>query len=1065
MPRLVLPPVPGHLDGAPVAGWSEPVEIDTYEPAEPVPYPVFAGSRVYQGSSGRVYPLPFVERIAETATRRTWQAVHLQNRFLRVMVLPELGGRLHLVTDRTNGYDLFLRQDVIKPALVGLAGPWVAGGVELNWPQHHRPATAMPVDVEIEHEVGGAVTVWCSDHDPVHRMKGMHGVRLFPDRSLVELRVRLYNRTEDVQTFLWWANAAARVHDGYQSFFPRDVAHVVDHAGRAVSTFPRATGPYYGVDYPSRVSEQDPSADRLDWWRTLPVPTSYMCVGSRGDFLGGYDHVADAGFVHWADHHIAPGKKMWTWGNAEFGRAWERNLSEDGAAYVELMAGVFTDNQPDFSFLAPGETRVFSQWWYPLAGTGPVHEATLEAAVRVDPEPGAVRVAVAVTSVLAGVRVRVLDAAGDELAAWVQDLAPGEPLAAATDVVGEVERVLVEHEGRVLVQWSPPPAPGDAPPAASEPPTPAAVPSVEQLVLTGRHLEQYRHATRSPQPYWQEALRRDPGESGALLALSAAAHRAGDAQAAVRHARAALARQTERNRNPRSGEASYRLGLALRLAGAPGSEDAFWKATWDAAWRAPARYALALQAAAARPAQALEHVEQCLVGSADDLRALDLRVVLLRRLGRTAEAERALAAVRRLDPLDQLARDLAGLPLTCDAGTRLDVALDHASFGSTADALRVLEQAEEGAGGLLPLLRYHRAQLLPPDEAAALRAGVRELPLGGCFPSRLEDLLALQAADPDDPAAATLLATWLFDRGRGPEALALWRRAAMDTAAGPLVWRNLALAVLEVEHDAAQALAAMRRARELAPDDARLLWEHDQVSVRAGEGSQARLVVLDGRPELVAQRDDLTVDMAGLLYDTGQPDRALALLTGRRFQPWEGGEGRVLAAWDRGQLLLARAALAAGAADAALAAVRAALDPPASLGEARHPLATTAALHLALGDALTAAGDPAGADRAWREATRSTGDFREMAVVGVGEQTVDVGRAWQRLGEPARAAELAGMLRTRADELRAGPAEVDYFATSLPGSMLLPDDPAAGRDRAVASLLAQAAALTAELAG
>ncbi len=56
-----------------------------------------------------------------------------------------------------------------------LTGPWISGGVEFNWPQHHRPATFLPTDVSIEREADGSVTVWCSDHDPFARMKGMHG--------------------------------------------------------------------------------------------------------------------------------------------------------------------------------------------------------------------------------------------------------------------------------------------------------------------------------------------------------------------------------------------------------------------------------------------------------------------------------------------------------------------------------------------------------------------------------------------------------------------------------------------------------------------------------------------------------------------------------------------------------------------------------------------------------------------------------------------------------------------------------------------------------------------------
>ncbi|MBE7499785.1 MAG: DUF5107 domain-containing protein [Verrucomicrobiales bacterium] len=241
--------------------WTEPLVLPTYEPASPDRNPMFLERRVYQGSSGRVYPLPFIDRIAEQSTPRQWQAIWLENEYLRVLVLPELGGRVHALEDRTNGYDLIYRQPVIKPALVGLAGPWVSGGIEFNWPQHHRPATFLPVDTAIERHPDGRVTVWCSDHDPMARMKGMHGICLHPGRAWLELKVRAYNRTAFTQTFLWWANVATRVHEAYQSFFPPDVQYVADHARRSMSAFPLARGAYYGVDYEKRARRGVPAAE------------------------------------------------------------------------------------------------------------------------------------------------------------------------------------------------------------------------------------------------------------------------------------------------------------------------------------------------------------------------------------------------------------------------------------------------------------------------------------------------------------------------------------------------------------------------------------------------------------------------------------------------------------------------------------------------------------------------------------------------------------------------------------------------------------------------------------
>ena len=242
-------------------------------------------------------------------------------------------------------------------------------------------------------------------------MKGMHGVCLHPGQGCVELKVRAYNRTPFVQTFLWWANVATRVHEAYQSFFPPDVYYVADHARRSMSEYPLAKGFYYGVNYGERGREGVPAErsaaqfvpaalrrpsrnarspdyapNDLSFYANIPMPCSYMCMGSQEDFFGGYDHAAQAGIVHVANHHIAPGKKQWTWGNHEFGYAWDRNLTEKDARgeygpYIEIMAGVYTDNQPDFCFLQPGETKTWSQYWYPIQKIGPAQHANLEAAV------------------------------------------------------------------------------------------------------------------------------------------------------------------------------------------------------------------------------------------------------------------------------------------------------------------------------------------------------------------------------------------------------------------------------------------------------------------------------------------------------------------------------------------------------------------------------------------------------------------------------------------------------------------------------------------------------------
>src|SRR6202045_2822769 len=169
-----------------VRAWEETVTIQTYPAPAPDRNPMFLDKRVYQGSSGKVYPNPFTDHISDTKFDKPYRAIFLENEFIRIMILPEIGGRIHIGEDKTNNYDFFYRQNVIKPALVGLLGPWISGGVEFNWPQHHRPSTYMPVQHVIEHSDDGSITVWLSEHEPMQRMKGMAGICLVPGKSYVE---------------------------------------------------------------------------------------------------------------------------------------------------------------------------------------------------------------------------------------------------------------------------------------------------------------------------------------------------------------------------------------------------------------------------------------------------------------------------------------------------------------------------------------------------------------------------------------------------------------------------------------------------------------------------------------------------------------------------------------------------------------------------------------------------------------------------------------------------------------------------------------------------------------
>jgi tetratricopeptide (TPR) repeat protein len=1065
LPKLELPPAPAAEQG-PVKAWRTPVSMLTYMPAAPDPNPLFLEKRVYQGSSGRVYPLPVIDYIERTPHPHVWDAVHIENEFLRLMILPAIGGRVHVGVDKRTSYDFFYRQNVIKPALVGLAGPWISGGVEFNWPQHHRPATFMPVETAIERNPDGSVTVWCSDHDPMARMKGMHGVCLHPGKAYVEVKVRLYNRTPQTQTFLWWANAATHVHEQYQSFFPKDVRYAADHAKRAVTEYPLSQSHYYGIDYGERARTGVPpedmpgrfvpdgsySANDLGWYANIPVPTSYMIVGSRGDFFGGYDHRRRAGTVAYADHHIAPGKKQWTWGNHDFGYAWDRSLTDNDGPYVELMSGAYTDNQPDFSFIAPGETKTFSQYWYPIGDIGVPDLANLHAALRVENSDEFVTIHLQVTENLPEARLTV-HVGESEVGRWTGNLITADPLHLqfpTGGAAGSLEITLTQGDWRVLRYAPDEIVPVPSPTVATEPPLPEEVASNDELFLNGLHIEQYRHPTRSPEVYWLEAIKRDPGDSRCNLALGRWHLNRGEFARAEKHLLASIARLTVRNPNPPDGEPHYTLGLALSYLQRPNEAyAAFYKSTWNAAWRAPAYHRLAeIDCTRADWITALDHLNRSLRSETDNLNARNLRTLVLRRLGRDAEAAAFLEETRALDQLDIFSHWLATDEQPQDGQLLLDLAFDLVRAGFLDEALSMLAAATpDTTSGAEAVLLYLQADILHSlgrsHESAAVRKRARHANPAYVFPRRIEELVLLSKAvdaDPSDAHAPYYLGNLLYDRRRYSEAIEMWERAVTLDPSFATPWRNLGIGCFNVLHDPVHALQAFANARGAAPGDARILYEYDQLLKRTGHALTERLAGLEANVALVEKRDDLSVELATLYNNLDRPRRALDLLLSHEFQPWEGGEGLVLSQYVRANILLVHRFLQCGEPTPAIACLVAASKPPENLSEAKHLLMNLSMIDYWLGVAHHDAGNRCEAERHWTRAACQKGDFQQMQTKTVSENTYWSACALRRLGREQDALDAFRTILDYSAHLERQTPKIDYFATSLPAMLLFEED-------------------------
>ena len=1041
-----------------VKAWREDVVIPTYEIGKAEKNPIFLEKRVYQGSSGVVYPYPVVEKIEDEKHDRVYKAVFLENEYIRVMILPELGGRVQMAYDKIKQRHFIYYNQVIKPALVGLTGPWISGGIEFNWPQHHRPSTFLPVDHTIENNADGSMTVWVSENEKMFHQKGMAGFTLHPGKAYLEIKVKLYNPTPVPQTFLWWANPAVAVNEHYQSVFPPDVHAVFDHGKLDVSTFPVVTGKYYKVDYSAGVD--------ISNYKNIPVPTSYMAINSEFNFVGGYENDTNAGVLHVANHHISPGKKQWTWGNGDFGKAWDRNLTDEDGPYIELMAGVYTDNQPDFSWMQPYEEKIFTQYFLPYRELGVVKNASQDLLLNLDKVGDKAIVKVFATSLQKDSKIRLsflnrLQRDFEE----VVDLSPDDVYVSEIEVgdvaLDDLQLIVYSSTGRELLairsekQERPQAEPAKA--ALS----PEETPTCEQLYLTGLHLEQYRHATYSATDYYREALRRDPSDVRNNNAMGLWLFRNGKFSESEKYFRAAIDTQLQRNPNPYDGEPHYNLGLALQYQGKlKGAYDAFYKSCWNAAMQDAGYFSCAqISCMNDNLTEALYEVDKSLVRNGHNHKARTLKAAILRKLGRKQEALNWIEESLKIDLFNFSCRFEKYL-LTNENNVLAElnqlmrgeihnyeiVALDYITAGMYDEAFLIIDEGVRVCK-TTPMTYYYAGwafSLAGKDATQMFGKAANHAP-EFCFPNRLEAILALQCAQKQNPADAKApyyLGNLWYDKRQYTEAIACWEKSVEIDDTFPTVLRNLSLAYFNKLNQEEKAVEYLEKAFELDRTDARILMEFDQLYKRLCRPHAQRLAFMEKHLKLVEQRDDVYLEYVTLNNQTGNYAKAIELIDNRIFHPWEGGEGKVPAQFQLARVELAKQLLAKKEYEQTIELLKECLEYPHNLGEGKLHGAQENDFHYWLGCAYEGLGQTDEARKYWELA--KDGNTEPAAAIFYNDQKPDKifyqGLALLKLGFAKEANTRFYKLISFGEEHLNKIIKLDYFAVSLPDLLIWEDD-------------------------
>ena len=1030
--------------------WEQDIVIPTYMAGAPEPNPMFYFGSASQGAEGRVYPYPLYDKLTGDKQDKTYKMVYIENEYVRIGILPEIGGRIFEAVDKTNGYNFFYRQHVIKPALIGLIGAWISGGVEWNIPHHHRASTFIPIQYRLEENKDGSKTIWVGELEVRHRMRWAVGYTLRPGRSYLEVSLRILNRTPVVNSLLCFANVAVHANENYQVIFPPSTQHVTYHSKRQFTTWPIATGRYSGSDFRGGVD--------ASWYKNHISSCSMFAWNYEDDFFAGYDHGKKAGTMSVADHHIVPGKKLWTWGNGPNGRMWDDILTDEDGPYVELMVGAYSDNQPDYSWMQPYEVKSFKQYWYPFRDIGGVKNANLDAAVNLDVVEGrTANVGFYTTSAHKEATV-VLKAADKVLLRETVAIDPGTPYLKQVAIPEGTDehnlRASISAGGKELVAYSPIKLePEKMPEPVEAPQSPEDIKTNEELYLTGLRIEQFHNPALDPDPYWLEALRRDPGDVRVNTALGINYLKRARFEEAENLFRKALERLTAKYTSPKNGEPFYYLGVALKAQGKDKEAfDNFYKATWSDAWKAAGYYSLAeLVCARGDMAAALDFVGRSLEANALNIRALNLRAAVLRHMNQRDDALKVLALAHQIaDPLDvrimaeqwllmkstMIAKAMATV-MNEHPATAQETAAEYFNAGLWQDGAEVLLQLIEAAPDntkISPMLYYYLGyfarKMGQAQKASEYYALAVKMSPDYVFPFQHEAIAILREAmnvRPNDAMAPYYLGNLLFD-WQPAEAVTLWEKSVSLGAKFPIVYRNLAIAYSHQKEGIAldKAIASLEKAVSLDSKYAIHFFELDQLYEAAGTAPEKRLAILEKNHKTVTERDDSLSREISLKVNMGKYDDAIELMRGRKFNIWEGGARfNVNDCWTDAYLLSGHKNFAAGRYRQALADYQLSVEFPENLRASRaRGSGRDAEVSYWIATAYDALGDRDKAEEFWTESS-SAGRPRGGRSVQRYYQALSL----RKLGKNEDVEEIfRDLIKSGNESLEQTSSQIDFFA-------------------------------------
>lgn len=1000
-------------------------KIPTYEVGEPDKNPMFLEKRVYQASKGNIYPYPIVEKINDEKVDKEYNVIYLENDYIELMLMPELGGRIQYGYDKINDYYFFYNNEVIKPALVGLCGPWISGGVEFNWPQHHRPSTFDSVEYEIE-ENEDFIIVWMGEIEQMSQMTGRVGIKLYKDKALVEVLGKSTNSTEVPQNFLWWANIAVHVHDEYESFFPVDVTYVSDHGKRDITAYPYADSIYYNIDY-KNMEKKDRNITN---YKNIPVPMSYMALGSKYNFFGGYDFKKSMGTLHISDTNTAPGKKQWTWGNGDFGYAWDRQLTDENGPYIELMAGVFTDNQPDFTWIAPNETKEFKQIWYPFKELGKVKNASEDCAIKIEINE---KIEFGIFSVRKIQGILRVSSEGVEIYSKNINLGIGENFDdSISNKNYETLKIEVIENGEILLGFEFEEIEKKEFKPYEEALLPKEILTNDELYQIGVHLEQYRHATYNPEDYYLECLERDEDDMRCNNAMGMLSYKKGDFNGALTYFEKANERATKYNPNPIDCQSFYGIGLCNKMLNNPKQAyKAFYKSIWDYKYKSNGYFELSkLDMKDKNYKKAMEHLKESLKYNALNYDALYLKELCLEKLCETSDFSKVL----KLNPLHYLSSiKEKGMEFTFNRiGIKYKTIIELVTFnyeiGEIESIKKILEISKELKHPLLKMIGIIIGEKLEYESN-----------LDYVFPHRVFERYILEKVE-DSFEKNYLLGNLLYDKKEYDLALKSFEKAYQYNPNNSILNRNLGIAYNNIEKNQKKSLEYYEKAHRSNNKDKKVIFELDSLKKLMNISQEKRIKFIE-KNLFALERDDLYVEYVRLYNEIGEYKKVLSLLSKRMFHPFEGGEGKVIEQYRFANIELGKESLKNNEYEKAIEYFKSSLKYPQNFGEGKIYGTPEADVNYYLGIAYKKIDMEISQKYLLKCANESVISSSDLSYKPEKLQmNYYQGKAFEELGNTEKAKGIFSNLIEIAKTKSQSEAKVHYFAISVPELLVFDQD-------------------------